>query len=451
LHRFAKMGIFLFILFLSIFSIAIVRLPLFSKSNLKISVLLGVYYLKVLSGIAITIIYTYYYKDRSTSDIYKYFDDAKIICTAIKEQPKIYVELVFGLNENSADHIKYTSQMRNWSSLDENWLKYTKTKDTNFFNSNRIVTRINALLIPISNGNIFIHVLFFSFLSFIGLFYLFKQISMQLKDNNLLIFIIVFLLPSTLLWCSGTLKDTLVLSFVNILIYSLFKFEKQPFNLVTLFFITLLLYLIVLTKYYVAIALIPVLLGYAFKRMFKTGVLKSYIIIVCTLLICSFVLPLFLPALDIWQVLIDKREESLKTAIWAEANHQIFYNTISNQVGEILINIPLSIFNAVFRPFIWEAGNSPFILLSGAENGLIAFFIIYCLVKIDINKLNSELLIFFLIFSISSAFIIGFTTPITGGLVRYKTIFLIYLLLSAIQLSSTRFFLPQKVSNSIFK
>lgn len=445
------MGIFLFILFLSIFSIAIARFPLFSKSNLKTSVLLGVYYLKVLSGIAITIIYTYYYKDRSTSDIYKYFDDAKIICSAIKEQPKVYLELVFGLNENSTEHIKYTSQMRNWSSLDENWLNYTKTKDTNFFNSNRIVTRINAILIPISNGNVFIHVLFFSFLSFIGLFYLYKQINKHYKENSLLIFLIIFLLPSTLLWCSGTLKDTLVLCFVNIFIYSLFKIEEQRISIKGLLFLTLLIYLIVLTKYYVAIALIPVVLGFTFKRVFQTGALRSYVIVACVLLIISFILPLISPAFNVWQVLIDKREEALKTAIWAEANHQIFYNTITNNVGEIVYNIPLSLFNAVLRPFIWEAGNSPFILISGAENALIALFLIYCSVKIDAKKINNELLIFFLLFSISSAFIIGFTTPVTGGLVRYKTIFITYLLLSSLLLSSRRFIIPQSITSLIYK
>jgi hypothetical protein len=445
------MGIFLFILFLSIFSIAIARFPFFSKSNLKISVLLGVFYLKVLAGIAITIIYTYYYKDRSTSDIYKYFDDAKIICSAIKKQPKVYLELIFGLNENSPEQEKYTSQMRNWSSLDENWLNYTKTKDTNFFNSNRIVTRINAVLIPISNGNIFIHVLFFSFLSFIGLFYLYKQISKHYKENSFLIFIIIFLLPSTLLWCSGTLKDTLVLSFVNIFIYRLFKIEEQRINIIDLLFLTLLIYLIVLTKYYVAIALIPVLLGFTFKRVFRIKTLNSYLFVVCALLIVSFILPLISPTFNIWQVLIDKREEALKTAIWAEANHQIFYNTITNDIGEILYNIPLSIFNAVFRPFIWEAGNSPFIFISGAENALIALFLIYCTVKIDYKKLNNELLVFMLFFSIASAFIIGFTTPVTGGLVRYKTIFIIYLLLTSILLSNRKFVIPQSISAILYK
>jgi hypothetical protein len=445
------MGIFLFILFLTIFSIAIARFPLFKTSNLKTLVLIGVYYLKVLFGIAITIIYTYYYKDRSTSDIYKYFDDAKIICSALKVQPKVYLELVFGINENSPEHLNYTSQMRNWSSLDENWLNYTKTKDTNFFNSNRIVTRINALLIPISNGNIFIHVLFFSFLSFIGLFYLYKQISKHNNEISFFIFIIVFLLPSTLLWCSGTLKDTLVLSFVNIFIYSLFKIDEQRVNLMSFVFLVFLIYLIVLTKYYVAIALIPVLLGYIFKRVFQIGALRSYIIVTSVLLTISFILPAVSQTFNVWQVLIDKREESLKTAIWAEANHQIFYNTISNQIGEILINIPLSIFNAVFRPFIWEAGSSPFILISGAENDLIALFLIYCSVKIDFKKLNNEYLIFFLLFSISSAFIIGFTTPVTGGLVRYKTIFIIYLLITSILLSTRKFIFPKWTTNLICK
>lgn len=420
---------FLFLLFLGIFSYVILKIPFFKRSNLRTSVLLGIYYIKVLAGVGITIIYTFYYKDRNTADIYKYFDDAKIICSALKENPIIYIELVFSLNEDNPEQIKYTSKMRNWSSLDAQWLNYTKTKDTNFFNSNRIITRINAILIPFSNGNIFIHVLFFSFLSFIGLFYLYKQISEYCGGNNLLILIIVFLLPSTLLWCSGTLKDTLVLSLLNILVYTLFKLKKEHLFIPHLLLILILIYFIIIIKYYVAIALIPVLIGFSIRKIFNINPIKSFLIAIIFLSVCSFIL-LFSSSYNIWQILIDKREEALKTAIWADAHHQMFYNTVSLKFDELILNIPTSIFNAVFRPFIWEAGNSLFIILAGLENLFILMFLLINFVRNRFQNFNKDLLFFYLIFSISAAFIIGFTTPVTGGLVRYKTVFIIYLLLS---------------------
>jgi len=426
-------------------------MPLFTKSNLRTTALLSVFYLKVLAGISVTLIYTYYYKDRSTSDIYKYFDDARIICSSFQENPKIYVELVLGLNSDSPEHIKYTSKMRNWSPLDAQWLNYTQTKDTNFFNSNRIITRINAILIPFSNGNIFIHALFFSFLSFIGLFYLYKQITENHKKNNLIVFGIIFLLPSTLLWCSGPLKDTLVLSVLNILIYILFHLTHKKLSITNASLFILFIFLIIITKYYVAIALIPVLLGFSVKRILHFSPVKSYTIVLGALLLISFILPIISSSFNVWQILIDKREESLKTAIWAEANHQIFYNTVSNNLNKILLHIPLSISNAVLRPFIWEAGNSPFILLSGVENFLVALFLIICSVKLKSENWKNELLLFYLFFALSAAFIIGFTTPVTGGLVRYKTIFIQYLLLFALYASSLEIKFPTRLNRLIFK
>jgi hypothetical protein len=445
------MGVFLFIFFLFGFSLVIARMPLFAKSNLRISALLIIFYLKVVAGISITLIYTYYYKERSTSDIYKYFDDAQVISSAIRENPKVYIELVLGLNDDSPAHLSYTNKMRNWSPLDAQWLNYTKTKDTNYFNSNRIITRINAVLMLFSNGNIYIHVLFFSFISFLGLFYLYKQMLANGVKNNILVVLVIFALPSTLLWCSGALKDTLVLALLNIFMYVLLKKVNFYAYFIDLMLLLFLLYFIVITKYYVAIALFPVLSGFMVKRLFKLSALKSYLFSITLLILFAFIMPVIFPAADIWQMLIDKREEALKTAIWAEANHQIFYHTISNTFIELIINVPIAIFNGIFKPFIWEAGKSPFILLSGIENLILACLLILCLLKIKVDNFKKEIVLFYLIFSLSAAFIIGFTTPVTGGLVRYKTIFIIYFLLACIQLTELKLIIPKMINRIIFR
>src|SRR3954470_13055434 len=39
--------------------------------------------LKIIAGIALWLVYTYYYTDRSTSDIWKYFDDGKVMFGAL--------------------------------------------------------------------------------------------------------------------------------------------------------------------------------------------------------------------------------------------------------------------------------------------------------------------------------------------------------------------------------
>jgi TRAP-type mannitol/chloroaromatic compound transport system permease small subunit len=69
-------------------------------------------------------------------------------------------------------------------------------------------------------------------------------------------------------------------------------------------------------------------------------------------------------------------------------------------------------------------------MLAACENLLVLLLLILFLRKISAFKIFDEKVLFFLSYSLCLAFIIGFTTPVTGGLVRYKTAFMIYLLLA---------------------
>ena len=68
----------------------------------------------MIAGIGLTLVYTYYYPDRSTADIYKYFDDAQIIASTLPEHPKLYAELITGINDNDPQLESYVKQMKNW-------------------------------------------------------------------------------------------------------------------------------------------------------------------------------------------------------------------------------------------------------------------------------------------------------------------------------------------------
>ena len=44
----------------------------------------GIFILKIIFGLLLWAIYTFYYKDRATADIYKYFDDSKVLFDSLK-------------------------------------------------------------------------------------------------------------------------------------------------------------------------------------------------------------------------------------------------------------------------------------------------------------------------------------------------------------------------------
>ena len=405
---------------------AIIKLPFFQKSGVKPLALSFVFALKVLAGIGLTLVYTYYYPDRSTADIYKYFDDAQIIASTLPEHPKLYAELISGINDNDPQLESYVKQMKNWSAHSDQWFSYTQTRNFNIFNSNRIITRFNALLWPISLGNMYTHVLFMCFLSLCGLIALFRLLTSRIKEKQLPLFIVIFLWPSVLFWCSGVLKDGIIITAFYTLLYVLFDKEKINNREVSkTLFISLLIALLIITKYYVILALIPAIIGMIIQWMRKS--IKplhahGFALTICFIMIVGSSLFRISPnGIDIIQA---KREEALKAAILGDAKHYLFVDNMDNTTLGFIQKIPEAFANGLFRPFLWETGKSPFIALTALENLVLILLIIGAIVFPDKKQFNDSKVWVLISFVLCLALIIGFTTPISGGIVRYKTAFI---------------------------
>jgi hypothetical protein len=416
----------LFLFWFAMLLWAITKLPFFQKSGVKPLALSFAFVLKVIAGIGLTLVYTYYYPDRSTADIYKYFDDAKIIASALPEHPQLYTELITGINDNDPQLESYVKQMKNWSAHSDQWLSYTQTRNFNIFNSNRIITRFNALLWPISLGNMYTHVLFMCFLSLCGLTALFRLLSSRIREKQFPLFIVIFLWPSVLFWCSGVLKDGLIISALYILFYiGLDRYRIENRKMAKMFVIAGLIALLLITKYYVVLALIPAIIGMSiqgFRQSIKPLHAHALAIALCFIVLVGSSIIGFSPnGIDIIQA---KREEALKAAIVGDAKHYLFVDNMENSAWGFIQKIPEALCNGLFRPFIWEAGNSPFIAISALENLLLILFIIGAIEFPDKKQMNDSKIWALFSFVLCLALIIGFTTPISGGIVRYKTAFI---------------------------
>ena len=415
-----------FFFWFSILLWAIIKLPFFQKSGVKPLALSFVFTLKVIAGIGLTLVYTYYYSDRSTADIYKYFDDAQIIASTLPEHPQLYAELISGINENDPQLESYVKQMKNWSAHSDQWLSYTQTRNFNIFNSNRIITRFNALLWPLSMGNMYTHVLFMCFLSLYGLTALFRLLVNHIREKQLPLFIVIFLWPSVLFWCSGVLKDGLIISAFYFLLYiGLNRDNIENRKMVKMVLITGLIALLLITKYYVVLALIPAIIGIRIQGLrisIKPLHAHALAIALCFIMMVGSSVIGFSPnGIDIIQA---KREEALKAAILGDAKHYLFVDNMENTAWSFIQKIPEAIANGLFRPFLWETGNSPFIALTALENLVLMLLIIGVIVFPDKKQFNDSKVWILLSFVICLALIIGFTTPISGGIVRYKTAFI---------------------------
>ena len=76
-------------------------IPEISKQELSLFFLL-----KVLTGFALTWLYSSYYTQRNTADIFKYFDDSLPIYNALKENPRDYFSMLLGIgNDTPHEHV----------------------------------------------------------------------------------------------------------------------------------------------------------------------------------------------------------------------------------------------------------------------------------------------------------------------------------------------------------
>ena len=397
----------------------ILRLHIFRASAFKTRTLIGLFLLKLAAGAALIWVYSTIYPNRQTADIFKFFDDAVVINEALTENPGAYIRIMSGMGDTSAACLPYLERTHNWAPQSEQWLEYAQTGNYNYFLSNRLITRIHVLLLPLGGGGIYTHLIFFNFLSLLGIVFFLNAFLVR----NALAALAFTLLPSTLLWCSGLLKDNIVFTALCFLFGAWQHVKEDKSRLLHITLIALSSLVLLYTKFYILAGILVYLIvdGLLWKLPRVKGWIISLVLIISALLI--LLSPLGQP---ICNILSGKREEALKAAVFGEAQNQVFYHPIDPELPRILAEIPATLANAFFRPLPMEAGTNPLVLLASFENVCILILLITALVFV-VKQLFQRNYTAWWFFSVTLAFIIGFTSPVSGGLMRYKTAYIAFL------------------------
>jgi hypothetical protein len=177
--------------------------------------LLVAFLAKILASCAFYYIYTFYYSETRTSDVYKYFYDARDILEGVKGTDQ-YFRILTGMQRDEDDIILQKANF--WYTAEE----------TTIINDNRSLIRFNLLLLPFSRGAIIWHFLVIALLSFSGMQAAFKAL-IQRGSGLTTAFLSCFFIPSVLFWSSGVIKEGLLIFtlgwFLNFALNSLAKFS----------------------------------------------------------------------------------------------------------------------------------------------------------------------------------------------------------------------------------
>jgi len=404
--------------------VAIRKSAYFQGTPFSIKSLQLAFIVKVISGLILISIYTYYYQDRSSADVFKYFDDGKILYQSTKVHPSDFVKIMIGQDtpELSNNHL---SKMSYWY----------RSFDHGLRNDNRIVIKLNALLCWITGGNYFVHALIFCLLSFIGLLEL-SKLFFKISGSKIISFFAAFLVPSTLFWTSGILKEALLIFAIGVFCSSIFHLV-QKFKVAYLFCLLFALYLLLSVKIYVLFALLPAaILWYTVS---KTKHLKWRIISIFIFPLLVIILPyFFFPQFNFLSLLIGKQHDFINLANTFHAGSTITMKPLDGSIWSLIAALPQSLFYVISMPWPTQIKGLiyalPFLenLLVFALLGLLLFY------RKKLNLPQNHFVWFGVLFTIILFSIIGLTTPVIGAIVRYKVPsmpFLFFILLLSIDFS----------------
>lgn len=431
--------------------------------------------LKFLAGVALWAIYTYYYTDRSAADIWKYFDDSKVMFGALHDHPADYFKMLTGIGDADPriDHTYYHTMLHWYQQFDNNLL-----------NDAHVVIRFNAFVRLFSLGNYHIHALFMCFLSFVGLCGIYRTFHPALKKIPLALAASIFLLPSLLFWGSGVMKEGIMLLGLGMVCYHSFRFfaDKKWWRLLLIIGSA---WLIFLTKFYVLAALIPALAGAAWVRWRGAKAAMKFTLVVVLFAVAGLCVKFVHNEYDPLRVLAWKQNDFVKLArggtycyndsivafitsdrredvvfvadsvcrirkgaafmYWrhvpdfsdtlyaTNTNDTATYHLLTNfpragsfmesdllqpDLSSFLVHAPQALIRSLLRPYPWEAKN-PLLLLPALENLL--FLLLLLLVVFFFRRPEiPQLAGFCFVFALLLLLVMGWTTPVLGALVRYR-------------------------------
>ena len=386
-----------------------------------------IFLLKIGSGMALWAVYTFIYPDRATADVFKYFDDSAHMFKALPDHPGDYLRMIFGIgNDTPLFRDLYYQEMNNW----------VRHYESNIYNDAHTIIRFNAVVRLISFGEFHVHTVITAFLSLTGMVGLYRAFVTSLPGLERALMIVIFLLPSVLFWASGVIKESLLFFGLGLLVHLVFRMlagrVKWQDPLIIAFIAVMLFFL----KFYVLMSLLPAMVLLIWARRFSgTALWPKTLVVYGLFALIGLNLHHIVPGMDILGVLTMKQRDFVGLAIQMSSGSFVMPPVLLlPDTGLFLSQAPYALYITLLGPMV-HIGGSALGIVSAAENLAVLAFLTLCLVlhrpwKIVDGTLVSVMLLYVLLL----ALVIGWTTPVMGAIVRYRTPLLPFLMIAGLLL-----------------
>lgn len=417
----------LFLFYLVLFSWLVTKSNNFKAAGLPPKLLVGLFIAKVAGGVLYGYIHQRYVAD---SDTWSIFDWSLKHYKLLLQDPAGFIKAwnadpLTEINHRFSD--VFGSEGSFWNNL-----------------KSVILMKIEAMVNVFSFGHYYVNVIWYAFLTFGGYIAFYRALLLIYPKSGITSLIAVFFIPSCFFWTSGMLKDGILFMLFGYIFYYMTQWASldgsgnrnvhgisspthavtnQPYRpyLTLALKITACLAGIFILRNYIVLLLVPCLLAWALSIKFPSKTALWFLGVFSVGLLLFFLSPYILAGIDFPLFLANKRHDFLLLP----ANSALPAGRIEPSFLGYLAVLPESINYGLFRPYLWDDKGVFYIPFAIELSCFYILLLAYFFQKqVSATSLQRSFFIFGLLFLISNWLLIGFTAPIIGAIIRYKSIFM---------------------------
>jgi hypothetical protein len=390
-----------------IISYSVIFLFLIRKSGLFDRSVLSTSFLTFFGVVKIAVALLYYYiVSTSTThhDSRIFIRDANIIYSSLQESIWYYIHLTFGPNDYlpEPDHLcAYIDPMGFW-----------------YDQGNYTMVRINSIFRLFSFGYSSLHYIFFSMLSFVGAYNLYRFFERQTKVPSPYIALPILFFPGTLFWTSGGHKEAIVFLCIGLIFNMTARITEGNRRWSTLTCLGFAMLVLAQVRFYTLAIFLPGLIAYllVYTRRWKPFV--TFAAFYGTFIICALLFDINSDGFRIAEEITIRQQTFQKS----DGNTSFDLPAVSDSWTRIFGLIPHAVMNPYCRPLISDC-NHGLCLLGSIESMLLLLILFILIIRVKLTSiLSNPNALLCISFGILIQLLIGLIVNNAGAIVRYRSV-----------------------------
>lgn len=364
--------------------------------------------IKFVVGYVLFLIFTLHYPKRADADIFKYFDDAMVLFDYMRLETSSIIPIML----KSDLPVELAPRMKSWFS----------GGGFNLFDSSQVMVKLHVVLRLFSFGIYHVHSMFFCFLSFAGCMFFIHVVRKAFRVDSWVV-LACFCFPSFLLWSSAPLKESIAVWLILLSTGYFVVYLKNHHRINLLLSLVVLMPLYSIKPFYVLVLLVSLLM----VLMNKSGSFKLlFVHIICLvgfLWLADFILSSYSPI----EILARKQRDYFDHFEWQSARSMSGIQALEPSMTGLVKLLPDVLTNVFLKPLPWESLNALY-LASSLENmvvlGLLALTLVF--LKKNADPFTRRVLILMMSFFLMTYLLLGYSCPVIGSLMRFKSPVLVF-------------------------